>query len=58
MNHDDLAKEIAAGASTVGSWTLWGITLVQVNQVLQAITFIAATVCSIAAFIYYRKKSK
>lgn len=60
MSHERLAemgKEVAAGAGTIGSWTLWGISLTQVNQVLQAIAFIAATACSIAAFIYYRKKT-
>jgi len=58
MNQPELVKEVAAGAATAGSWTLWGISLTQVNEVLQAIAFIAATACSIAAYVYYRKKSK
>lgn len=48
-------SEAAAGLATAGSWTLWGISLAQVNQVLQAIAFISAIACSWAAFAYYRR---
>ena len=50
-------SEAAAGAATVGSWTLWGFSLTQVNQVLQAIAFLAAIACSIAGFLYYRSRT-
>jgi hypothetical protein len=51
-------KEASAAAATIGSWSLWGWSLTQVNELLTAISLIAATVASIAAFIYYRKRSK
>lgn len=60
MTHEKIeaAKELAAGLGTAGSWTLWGISLATLNEVLQAVSLFAATCASIAAFVYYRKKSK
>lgn len=52
-------KEATAAAATIGSWGLWGWSLTQVNEVLTAISLIAATFASIAAGIYYvRSKRK
>lgn len=56
MSQERIVGEVAAGAGTAGSWLLVGISLVQVNQILTAISLIAATFASIAAFFYYRRK--
>lgn len=48
MNHERLAD-----AGVAVSWTLWGLSLAQVNQLLTAFSLIAATFASIAATIYY-----
>ena len=58
MTQEKLAAEVVAGASTAGSWALWGISLTQVNAVLQAISFVAATIASIAATVYYLRNRK
>lgn len=58
MTQEKLAAELVAGGSTVGSWALWGWSLSQVNELLQAISFVAATVASIAATIYYIRNRK
>ena len=54
----DVVKEFAAGAGTVGSWTLWGWSLTQVNELLTAVSLVAATFASIAAGIYYLRKRR
>lgn len=54
----EVVKEASAAVATVGSWSLWGWSLMEVNQALTALSLIAATFASIAAFIYYRKRSK
>ncbi len=54
----DAGKEIAAGIGTIGSWTLWGWSLTQVNEFLQAVSLVAATFASIAAGIYYLRKRR
>lgn len=54
----EAAKEIAAGAGTVGSWTLWGWSLTQVNELLTAVSLLAATFASVAAGIYYLRKRR
>ena len=55
----DAAKEAAAAAGTVGSWGLWGWSLTQVNELLTAVSLLAATFASLAAGIYYiRKRSR
>lgn len=56
MTKDKLATEVLAGAG--GSWALWGISLTQVNELLQAISFVAATIASIAATVYYIRNRK
>lgn len=60
MTHDkiEMAKEAAAGIGTASSWALWGISLTTLNSVLQAVSLLAATCASVAAFLYYRKKSR
>ena len=58
MTQEKLAAEVVAGGSTVGSWALWGWSLSQVNELLQAISFVAATIASIAATIYYLRNRK
>lgn len=49
---------VKAAAGPVTSWALWGISMAQLNEALQAIAFIAATFCSIAAGLYYLSKRK
>lgn len=54
---NDRITDAAAGSAAVGGWVLFGISLAQAIQVLQIISLIAATACSVAAYIYYRKKT-
>lgn len=54
----EAGKEIAAGAGTLGSWTLWGWSLTQVNEFLTAISLLAATFASVAAGIYYLRRRR
>lgn len=58
MTTERISGEFAAGAATVGSWTIWGWSLTQVNEILTACSLIAATFASIAAGIYYLRKRK
>jgi hypothetical protein len=51
-----MVGEAVAAAGTAGSWVLVGLSLTVVNQVLTAISLIAATCASIAALIYYRRR--
>lgn len=51
-------KERMADAATGAAWTLWGISLAQINEVLTAISLVAATVASICAAIYYLRTRK
>jgi hypothetical protein len=53
-----MVGEAVAAAGTAGSWVLVGLSLTVVNQVLTAISLIAATCASVAALIYYRRKPK
>jgi hypothetical protein len=56
MNQERMVGEAVAAAGTAGSWVLFGVSLTLVNQVLTAISLIAATCASIAAYIYYRRE--
>lgn len=50
--------EGAAGASAVGGWVLFGVSLAQAIQIAQLLSLIAATACSIAALVYYIRKAR
>lgn len=53
-----MVGEAVAAAGTAGSWVLVGLSLTLVNQVLTAVSLIAATCASVAAFVYYRRKHR
>lgn len=53
MNNERLAD-----MGVAVSWTLWGLSLTQVNQLLTTFSLLAATFCSIAAGIYYLRRRK
>lgn len=46
-------QERLADAGVIASWSLFGLSFTQVNEVLQALAFMAAIVTSIAAARYY-----
>jgi hypothetical protein len=54
----DAVKEAAAAAGTIGSWGLWGWSLTQVNELLTAVSLLAATFASVAAGVYYLRKKR
>jgi hypothetical protein len=54
----ETVKEAAAAAGTVGSWGLWGWSLTQVNEMLTAVSLLAATFASVAAGIYYLRRKR
>jgi len=53
-----MVGEAVAAAGTAGSWVLVGFSLTVVNQVLTAISLIAAICASSAAYAYYRRKNR
>jgi CHASE2 domain-containing sensor protein len=58
VTQERMVGEAVAAAGTAGSWVLVGFSLTVVNQVLTAVSLIAATCASIAAFVYYRRKHR
>ena len=51
-------RERIADAATGGAWVLWGMSLTQINEVLTALSLLAAIFCSICAGLYYLRKHK
>lgn len=51
-------QERIADTAVVVSWTLWGISLSQINQLLTTLSLIAATVASVAATIFYLRNRR
>lgn len=51
-----MTKERIADAAAGGAWVLWGMSLGQVNEILTALSLIAAIFCSICAGLYYLSK--
>jgi hypothetical protein len=51
-------KERIADAATGGAWVLWGLSLSQVNEILTALSLLAAIFCSICAGLYYLAKRR
>jgi hypothetical protein len=53
MNKDRIADVAASGA-----WAFWGLSLAQINEVLTALSLLAAIFCSICAGLYYLAKRR
>lgn len=51
-------KERIADAATGAAWTLWGLSLTQINTLLTTLSLVAAIFCSICAGMYYLRKRK
>jgi hypothetical protein len=49
-------KERIADSAAAAGWALWGLSLTTVNELLTALSLLAATFASIAAGIYYLVK--
>jgi hypothetical protein len=54
-----VTRERIADAATGAAWTLWGLSLTTVNELLTTLSLVAAIFCSICAGLYYlRKRAK
>lgn len=51
-------RERLADLATGGAWTFLGISLTEINEVLTALSLLAAIFCSICAGLYYLSKRR